>query len=57
MPEPVGTHTVAWLRRRHHLNTVIDIDSYGNIKELVRGGFGYSILPANAIAREVEAKE
>ncbi|MBN8245694.1 LysR family transcriptional regulator, partial [Nitratireductor aquimarinus] len=39
------------------LNTVIDIDSYGNIKELVRGGFGYSILPANAIAREVEAKE
>ena len=37
------------------LNTVIDIDSYGNIKELVRGGFGYSILPANAIAREVEA--
>lgn len=39
------------------LNTVIDIDSYGNIKELVRGGFGYSILPANAVAREVEAGE
>ena len=37
------------------LNTVIDIDSYGNIKELVRGGFGWSILPANAIVREVEA--
>lgn len=37
------------------LNTVIDIDSYGNIKELVRDGFGCSILPANAIAREVEA--
>lgn len=39
------------------LNTVIDIDSYGNIKELVRDGFGYSILPVNAIAREVEAGE
>lgn len=39
------------------LNTVIDIDSYGNIKELVRDGFGYSILPANAIAREVQAGE
>ena len=37
------------------LNTVIDIDSYGNIKELVRDGFGYSILPANAIAREMAA--
>ncbi len=39
------------------LNTVIDIDSYGNIKELVRDGFGYSILPANAIARETQAGE
>ena len=39
------------------LNTVIDIDSYGNIKELVRDGFGYSILPANAINREVQAGE
>lgn len=39
------------------LNTVIDIDSYGNIKELVRDAFGYSILPANAIAREVQAGE
>ena len=37
------------------LNTVIEIDSYANIKELVRDGFGYSILPANAVAREVEA--
>lgn len=35
------------------LNTVIDVDSYGNIKELVEKGMGYSILPFNAIAREV----
>ncbi len=39
------------------LNTVIDIDSYGNIKELVRNGFGYSILPANSTAREAQAGE
>ena len=37
------------------LNTVIDVDSYGNIKELVEKGMGYSILPFNAIAREVRA--
>ncbi|MBV2183058.1 MAG: LysR family transcriptional regulator [Rhizobium sp.] len=36
-----------------HLNTVIDVDSYGNIKELVERGMGYSILPFNAIARDV----
>jgi LysR family nitrogen assimilation transcriptional regulator len=36
------------------LNTVIDVDSYGNIKELVEEGMGYSILPFNAIAREVQ---
>lgn len=35
------------------LNTVIDVDSYGNIKELVEKGLGYSILPFNAISREV----
>jgi LysR family nitrogen assimilation transcriptional regulator len=35
------------------LNTIIDVDSYSNIKELVRTGIGYSILPLNAIAREV----
>ncbi len=37
------------------LNTVIDVDSYSNIKELVSSRFGYSILPLNAIAREVAA--
>lgn len=35
------------------LNTIIDVDSYSNIKELVSSGIGYSILPLNAIAREV----
>ena len=35
------------------VNTVIDVDSYGNIKALVREGMGYSILPPNAIAAEV----
>jgi LysR family nitrogen assimilation transcriptional regulator len=37
------------------LNTVIDVDSYGNIKELVEEGMGYSILPFNSIAREIAA--
>jgi len=36
------------------LNTIIDVDSYGNIKELVEEGMGYSILPCNAISREVQ---
>lgn len=35
------------------LNTIIDVDSYSNIKELVSSGIGYSILPLNAIAREI----
>ncbi|MBB1493046.1 MULTISPECIES: LysR substrate-binding domain-containing protein [unclassified Paracoccus (in: a-proteobacteria)] len=35
------------------MNTVIDVDSYGNIKSLVGEGFGYSILPENAIGAEV----
>jgi len=38
---------------KHELNTVIDVDSYGNIKSLVQEGLGYSILPENAIAPEV----
>ena len=37
------------------LNTVIDVDSYNNIKSLVAAGLGYSILPENAIATEVAA--
>lgn len=36
------------------LTTDIDIDAYGAIKELVRQGLGYSILPAHAVRREVE---
>jgi LysR family nitrogen assimilation transcriptional regulator len=35
------------------LNTVIDVDSYSNIKELVEKGLGFSILPFNSISREV----
>ena len=34
------------------LNSVIDVDSYGNIKLLVQEGLGYSVLPENAIAAE-----
>lgn len=34
------------------VNAVIDIDSYANIKALVRSGMGYSILPQNALATE-----
>lgn len=36
------------------LNTIIEVDSYGNIKELVEANMGYSILPFNAISREVK---
>lgn len=35
------------------LNTIFDVDSYGNIKSLVGEGLGYSILPENAIAPEI----
>lgn len=37
------------------LDTVIDVDSYGNIKALVAQGMGWSVLPANAVARELRA--
>ncbi len=37
------------------LSTVIEVDSYNAIKDLVGRGFGYSILPVNAIKREAEA--
>lgn len=36
------------------LRTVIDIDTYGQIKLLVQGGLGYSILPAAALRTEVQ---
>lgn len=35
------------------LTPIIDVDSYGNIKSLVEAGFGYSILPENAISSEI----
>jgi LysR family transcriptional regulator, nitrogen assimilation regulatory protein len=40
--------------RSLNLNTAIEMDSYVNIKELVEHGLGYSVLPFNAIAPEVE---
>lgn len=39
--------------RKLELNALIDLDSYGSIKELVESGIGYSVLPFNAVAREV----
>ncbi len=43
----------AALTAGHGLTTVIDIDSYSNIKKLVAEGFGYSVLPEDAVGREV----
>ena len=37
------------------LNTSIDVDSYSNIKTLVRDGFGCSILPLNAVAADLSS--
>lgn len=37
------------------VTTIIDVDSYSNIKKLVEEGLGVSILPKNAIAAEVAA--
>lgn len=37
------------------LNARIEVDSYGNIKELVHAGLGWSILPANALHRDIAA--
>ncbi|WP_298858147.1 LysR substrate-binding domain-containing protein [uncultured Paracoccus sp.] len=56
---PGRGHGLRELLNRHaeaidrDLNTVFDVDSYGNIKSLVEEGLGYSILPENAIASEV----
>ncbi len=35
------------------LSTVIDLDTYGQIKLLVEGGLGYAILPTAAVQQEV----
>lgn len=37
------------------LDTIIEVDSYASIKELVSYGLGYSILPVAAVADEVAA--
>ena len=58
---PGSSHGLRELLTRHALaagltlNTVIDVDSYSSIKELVHSGFGYSILPENAIYRDAVA--
>lgn len=58
---PGGAHGLRELLERQaiasnvSLDAVIEVDSYANIKELVASGLGYSILPYNAIAREVAA--
>lgn len=43
--------------RQSRLTVAIEVDSYSNIKELVKTGFGCSVLPLNAIKREVAAGE
>ena len=40
---------------RVELNVSIEVDSYSNIKELVASGLGCSVLPLNAVSREVQA--
>jgi LysR family nitrogen assimilation transcriptional regulator len=40
---------------RVEMNVSIEVDSYSNIKELVAAGFGCSVLPLNAVSREVQA--
>lgn len=58
---PAEGHGLRNLLQRHAaaagrpLTTIIDVDSYGNIKTLVREGMGYSILPENAIGEELAA--
>ncbi|MEI4473008.1 LysR substrate-binding domain-containing protein [Frigidibacter sp. MR17.24] len=47
----------AALARQSRLSVAIEVDSYSNIKELVRAGFGCSILPRNGIKRELAAGE
>lgn len=38
------------------LDPVIEVDSYANIKGLVEEGIGYSVLPYNSIARDVQSE-
>ena len=58
---PGATHGLRALLDQHakaadlDLNMTIEVDSYRNIKELVSAGLGCSVLPLNAISREVAA--
>ncbi len=58
---PSSTHGLRALLEKEaadhalQLNTVFEVDSYANIKSMVEIGAGYSILPFNSIAREVQS--
>lgn len=58
---PGEGHGLRDLIKRHamargaQVATIIDVDSYVNIKALVAEGLGYSLLPENAIAEEIAA--
>lgn len=41
--------------RRVRLKVAVEVDSYSNIRELVKAGFGCSILPRHVIAGEIAA--
>jgi LysR family nitrogen assimilation transcriptional regulator len=44
----------AFRKKSIELSAFIEVDSYGNIKQLVEDGYGASILPFHAVSREVE---
>ena len=39
------------------LDVVVEVDGYGSLKELVGGGYGYTIMPSTAFEREQTAGE
>lgn len=44
----------AFGKKSIELSPFIEVDSYGNIKQLVEDGYGASILPFHAVSREVD---
>lgn len=56
---PGAAHGLRDLLNRHaagagvSLSTVVEVDSYHSIKELVRSGFGCSILPLQAVSKDI----
>lgn len=57
---PSGAHGLrmmldSWLRRQGmKVDPVIEVDSYGNIKQLVESGYGCSILPSHTVRDAVD---